>query len=322
MTEPTFTAPPTAPSRSDPPATFVSRADAFVAWFSTFRTELVAGVGWIGDQVDTMAEQAASITTAVTNGLASIAADLADALSDISAALTNANTVIDARVLAAGWSGTSTSSVAVGTGSKTFTTQTNKAFVVGARLIIAETAAPTARYMIGQVTAYNAGTGSLTVNVTDTLGSGTVSAWTIGLTGQTGPAGPLPDQASVAEIIAGTNDTKYTSPKDLLDSLAWSTVDVNGAFTPDFATAINFNFTMTGNGTMGVPTNMTVGQAGFMRFLQPSVGGKTLAKNASIRVENGTMFTLSTANNAQDVCSYLVLPGPTLVLFPPAKGLA
>jgi hypothetical protein len=76
--------------------------------------------------------------------------------------------------------GTSTSSVAIGTGSKTFTmVESNLAFGVGTELRIAETADPTSNYMSGIVTAYNKTTKSLTVNVDTTNGSGTISAWTM-----------------------------------------------------------------------------------------------------------------------------------------------
>jgi hypothetical protein len=76
---------------------------------------------------------------------------------------------------------TSTSSVAIGTGSKSFTTQTNKGYFVGMALKIVVTADVT-KYMIGAVTAYNSSTGALTVNVTSTNGSGTFSAWSISFT--------------------------------------------------------------------------------------------------------------------------------------------
>ena len=39
-------------------------------------------------------------------------------------------------------------------------------------------------YMIGNVTAYNAATGVLTFNCTETAGSGTYSSWIVNLSGQ------------------------------------------------------------------------------------------------------------------------------------------
>lgn len=85
---------------------------------------------------------------------------------------------------------TSTTSVAIGTGSKSFTIETGKAFVVGQFVLVANTADPT-KYMAGQVTAHNATTGALTINVPTgyTGGTGTLAAWTIGLTGARGVDG-------------------------------------------------------------------------------------------------------------------------------------
>lgn len=96
---------------------------------------------------------------------------------------------------------TSTTSVAIGTGSKSFTIETGKAFVVGQFVLVANTADPT-KYMAGQVTAHNATTGALTINVPAgyTGGSGTLAAWTIGLTGARG--------------VDGTNGTNGTNGAD------------------------------------------------------------------------------------------------------------
>jgi hypothetical protein len=76
------------------------------------------------------------------------------------------------------FTGTSASSVAVATGSKAFTATTGLSWQIGQPLIIASAAAPTS-FMSGQVTAYNSGTGALTVNVTTIGGSGTHTDWKI-----------------------------------------------------------------------------------------------------------------------------------------------
>jgi hypothetical protein len=97
---------------------------------------------------------------------------------------------------------TSTSSVLIGTGSKTFTVnqaQGTNAFVVGQYVRAFNTAAPT-NFVAGAITAYSATT--LTISVDYVGGSGTLSTWTItdtgsqgiqgvtGATGATGPTGP------------------------------------------------------------------------------------------------------------------------------------
>jgi len=68
------------------------------------------------------------------------------------------------------FTGTSTTSSALATGSKTFTTQADKGFSVGTFVLIVSNANPSTNYFYGQITAYS-GT-SLTVNVEVIGGSG------------------------------------------------------------------------------------------------------------------------------------------------------
>lgn len=83
---------------------------------------------------------------------------------------------------------TSSSSVAVGTGSKVFTVGTGKGFAAGLWLVVYRTSDPST-YLIGQVTAYSGGDVTITVASGDTAGSGTYTDWTLGIGGQRGPAG-------------------------------------------------------------------------------------------------------------------------------------
>lgn len=152
-----YTPLPQAPDRKRP-TTFADEGDAFLGALPTFGEEMAA----IGAQAEanaaTAAIDAATATSAANSATAS-------AISAINAPGTNA---------------TSTTSMTVGTGSKSLTVQTGKSFVVGQFVVIASTASPT-NYMIGQITAYTSGTGALVVNVTSTGGSGTQAAWTISI---------------------------------------------------------------------------------------------------------------------------------------------
>jgi hypothetical protein len=95
---------------------------------------------------------------------------------------------IPAEVAPTSFNGTSASSVAIGTGSKSFTTQTGLLYFAGQHIIVVSTVAPT-EYMLGQVTSYNSATGALVVNVALTSGSGTRASWNIG---------PVPVQPATA----------------------------------------------------------------------------------------------------------------------------
>lgn len=104
---------------------------------------------------------------------------------DAAAAAASATSALNAP----GTNATSTSSLTVGTGAQSLTIQTGKAFSVGQTAVIAYTTTPTTK-MLGTITAYNSGTGALTVDVTDITGSGTQTAWTVSLTGIAGTAAP------------------------------------------------------------------------------------------------------------------------------------
>src|SRR5260221_1760561 len=84
---------------------------------------------------------------------------------------------------------TSTTSLTIGTGSKTLTISAGKAFQAGQWVLIQETS-NSANQMLGQITAY--GGTSLTVNVTATGGAGTHADWTIALTNSPAAAGYQP----------------------------------------------------------------------------------------------------------------------------------
>lgn len=76
---------------------------------------------------------------------------------------------------------TSTTSVAIGTGSKSFTIETGKSFLAGRAIQVSYTTDPT-KNMSGTITSYDSGTGALVVNVTSTSGSGTLALWTVTIT--------------------------------------------------------------------------------------------------------------------------------------------
>jgi Pectate lyase superfamily protein len=88
---------------------------------------------------------------------------------------------------------TSTTSLTIGTGSKTFATQSGKAFQAN-QWVLAQETSNSANQMLGQITSYSGG--SLVVDVVATGGSGTISDWTIVLTNSPAAAGYQPPVGS------------------------------------------------------------------------------------------------------------------------------
>ncbi len=103
----------------------------------------------------------------------------------------------------------STSSVAVGTGAKTFEIEEQKYYIPGDYILILSEAAPTTNYMFATVTSYSGTT--LVTNVYVVGGSGTYSDWEIRISGARGATGPsgsidIPALDPEATAVDGTND--------------------------------------------------------------------------------------------------------------------
>ena len=104
---------------------------------------------------------------------------------------------------------TSTTSLTIGTGSKSFTVQSGRGYTVGQRLRASDSS-NSANYMEGVVTSYSSTT--LVLNVDRTGGSGTIASWNINITGDAGPANSLSigtvEQGSAAASITGDAPTQ------------------------------------------------------------------------------------------------------------------
>lgn len=102
------------------------------------------------------------------------------------------------------FAGTSSSTVSVGTGSKSFTASTARAWSAGQRLRVANS--DDSKVMSGIVASYDAQSGALVLTVDYTLGSGSASSWTITIGGERGATGE--DGAGTGDVVgpAGSTD--------------------------------------------------------------------------------------------------------------------
>lgn len=141
--------------------------------------------------------------------------------SSAAAALASAT---DAAVYAAALNGTSTSANDLGTGSKTWTTQAGKQFGVGGYVQVIRQS-DTTMWMIGQVTAYNTGTGSITVNVEDSNGSGNFSGWDIRVSGKRGEQGPAGVPTGLSRLTRTSNTQLVAGDSGTLIQITSGTFD-------------------------------------------------------------------------------------------------
>ncbi|MEO6381988.1 MAG: hypothetical protein ABIO35_08320 [Nitrobacter sp.] len=84
--------------------------------------------------------------------------------------------------------GTATDTAVIAVGTATFNTQTSRQWLVGTYLTVSNTSDGSA-YLHGPITAYNSGTGAVTLNVQDVSGSGSYNSWNLSIAGTRGTIG-------------------------------------------------------------------------------------------------------------------------------------
>ena len=206
---------------------------------------------------------------------ATSATNAAASASNAATSATNAAASATTAINAPGTNATSTTSLSITVASKTLTIQTGKSIVVGMSVKIASNASPT-NWMAGDITAYNSGTGSLTVNVTLINGSGTFANWVISLTGV------------VPATVATTGSNTFTGAQNEAHG-----ADIASAATINLTTATGNLVDVTGTTTITAIT-LADGAERTVRF----TGVLTLANNASIILPSPTSITTAAGDFA------------------------
>lgn len=232
---------------------------------------------------DTMTEVAAA---------ASSASDAAASASSASDHATNASSY------AAALNATSTSSVTIGTGSKTFATQTGKQFAAGG-WVIAISQADAGKWITGTVTSYSGG--SLVVDSVANGGSGTVNDWAIFVSGARGETG---ETGAGLPSFSGSDALKAMAINSAGTAAEWQTMPLRnisiftsgGTFTPDAHNASGkYLVIVVGGGGSGARGSARGGQAGSVIF-----GVMSISSDQTITIGGGgaAITTDSTAGSA------------------------
>jgi hypothetical protein len=135
-------------------------------------------------------------------------------------------------------------------------------------------------------------------------GTGITTPCAIGTLVAGGGVGEIPlckDVATNAQMLAGTSD-KFIQAGVLWQAETTTTYGTTTTF--DFATFKNTAVTLTGDITTQTLSNVTVGKAGSITFIQDGSGNHTTVWNSIFKFSGGTAPTLTTTAAAIDILSY------------------
>jgi len=95
-----------------------------------------------------------------------------------------------------------------------------------------------------------------------------------------------------------------------------------GNVTLDFSANQNFVLTLQGATTLVNPSTETVGQSGFITFIQDGTGGRVVSLGTDYETAGGFGITLSTAASATDIVPYVVVAANRILLGTPQLAFA
>jgi hypothetical protein len=95
------------------------------------------------------------------------------------------------------------------------------------------------------------------------------------------------------------------------------TASVSGATTLNFATYQNFVLTLTGATTLSNPTTETVGQSGFITFIQDGTGSRAVSLGSDFETAAAGGLTLSSGAAETDMVPYIVIASGRILLGTP-----
>ena len=108
--------------------------------------------------------------------------------------------------------------------------------------------------------------------------------------------------ATLPDMYAGTANNKLVTP-----SVIWpteTTTTFGSTTTFDFSTFRDTKVTLTGNITTMTVSNVVVGKAGSIAFIQDGTGSRTTVWSSTFKFAGGTTPTLTTTAGAVDILSY------------------
>lgn len=207
---------------------------------------------------------------------------------------------------------TSTTSLALSTGTKTFTVETGLAYIPAQTVVIANNST---RFMSGIVNSYDPGTGQMVVVVDSATGSGTFNSWNVNLQGIQGPAGPTGTTGATGSTGA-TGPGGATGPAG--PAGATGPAGAAGAQGPAGATGANGATGADGSRwffiASGTPTNTLLPTADVGDFVLRGDDGQTFEKTAvstytslaSIKGPAGAAGSVGPAGTAKTVIAFAV----------------